>query len=151
MPSALSIKAQALAFLLSVQWTTLEGEEQGVRVSDAEVRKDFERFSREYYKSEANQRKYLAERHWVVADVLYQIKRNMIANRLAPKLRAAAEKSGGGEAAYTRLALAHNRTLVSKTSCKPGYVVPGCKEYRQPAVSPPSPSVILEGFAGAVG
>jgi hypothetical protein len=41
--------------------------------------------------------------------------------------------------------------LIAKTTCKRGYVVLGCKEYREPAVALPSPSVILEGFAGAVG
>jgi hypothetical protein len=146
-----AIKAETLAYLLSVQWTTLEGEEQGITVSDAEVRQQFKRFAKSFYKSQAAQRSYLAERHMVVADVLYKLRRNMLATRLQPRLLAEVKKAGGGERNFTRLALDRYHGLIAKTSCKPGYVVFGCREYRPPAVALPSPSVILEGFAGAVG
>jgi hypothetical protein len=146
-----AIKAQALAYLLSVQWTVLEGEEQGVSVSDTELHKEFQLLRKNIYKSQANQQKYLAERHMVVADVLYQLKRNLLTRRLTPKFEAKVAKAGGGQSTYVRLALARYKGLIAKTSCKPGYVVEGCKGYREPKVAPPSPSVILEGFAGAVG
>jgi hypothetical protein len=147
-----TVKAQALSFLLSVQWTVLEGEEQGIRISDAELHRHFRDFQREVYGSSlAKQHKYLMERHWNVADVLYQFKRNMLVSRILPKFKARVEKAGGGDRTYARLALERYRGLIAKTSCKPGYVVEGCKEYRAPAVPLPSPSVVLEGFAGAVG
>jgi hypothetical protein len=146
-----TVKAQALARLLSVQWTVLEGEEAGLKVSAAELQREFKRFSRESYGSPAGQRKYLAERGMSVADVLYQLKESMLVRRILPKFQARVAKAGGGERTYARLALVRYRGLIAKTTCKPGYVVLGCKEYREPAVALPSPSVILEGFAGAVG
>jgi len=146
-----TIKAEALAFLISVQWAVREGEEHGIRVSDAEVRKEFKRFGKEFYKSPAGERKYLAERHMVRADALYQLKRNILNGRLLPSFRAEVKQAGGGERTFARLALANYNGMIAKTSCEPGYVVQGCKGYREPAVPLPSPSVILEGFAGAVG
>lgn len=145
-------KAQALAFLLSVQWTVREGEEQGLRVSEAELHRYFQRYRKEVFGgSEATERRHLAERHWSVADVLYMLKRSMLVSRILPKFQARVNRAGGGEKTYARLALARYRGLIAKTSCKPGYVVLGCREYREPAVPPPSAAVILEGFAGAVG
>jgi hypothetical protein len=146
-----AVKAQTLAYLLSVQWSVREGEEAGIRVSDAEVRKQFKRFAKENFKSAAGQRTYLAERHLTVADVLYQLKRNMLVTRLRPKFEAKVAKAGGGEKVFARLALANYHSLIAKTTCKRSYVVEGCNGYQPPAVPLPSASVILEGFAGAVG
>jgi len=147
-----AIKAQALAYLLSVQWTVLEGNEQGVRVSDAELHREFQRYREEnFHGSQANEQAYLRERHMTVDDLLYQLKRNLLTRRLQPKFEALVAKAGGGQRTYVRLALAHYSRLIARTTCKPGYVVPGCKGYHEPAVPLPSPSVILEGFAGAVG
>jgi hypothetical protein len=56
------------------------------------------------------------------------------------------KKVGGGEAAFVKLASAHYNAAIAKTSCKSGYVAPGCKEYHGPPSVEPSPSVILEGF-----
>jgi hypothetical protein len=87
----------------------------------------------------------------VAADAMYQLKRNILVTRLRPKFEAEVKKAGGGERTLARLALANYQSLIAKTTCKAGYVVLGCKGYREPAVALPSASVILEGFAGAVG
>lgn len=146
-----TIKAETLADLLSALWTVREGEEHGITVSDAEVRKAFQHFSKEYYKSKAGEQTYLAERHMVVADVLYQIKSGLLNKRLRPSFEAEVKKAGGGERTYARLAIARYNGLIAKTTCKAGYVVLGCRGYREPAVPLPSPAEILGGFAGAVG
>ena len=146
-----AIKAQALGYLLSTQGAVLEAEEQGLSVSDAELHEEFERFSREFFGSQTSRQKYLTERHLVLADVLYQLKRNMLVRKLTGRLEVRAKKAGGGVSALVRLALARLRVLTAKTTCETGYVVLGCNEYREPATPLPSPSVILEAFAGAVG
>ena len=146
-----TIKAQTIAYLLSVQWTVLEGEERGVKVSSAELQREFQRFRKASYKTPANERTYLAERHMVAADALYELKRNLLTRQLTPKFEAEVAKAGGGLRTYARLALARYKGLIAKTTCRAGYVVLGCRGYREPAVPLPSPSVILEGFAGAVG
>ena len=147
-----ALKAQAIAFLLSVQWTVQEGEEQGLHISEAELHQYYKRYQKEVLGgSEASARKYLAERHWSVADLLYMLKRSMLVSRILPKFEAKVKRAGGGEKTYARLALARYDGLIAKTSCEPGYVVLGCKEYRQPAYAPPSAAVILEGLAGGAG
>jgi hypothetical protein len=148
-----AVKAQAIAFLLSAQWATLEAKEQGITVTDAEVRKHFENVVlKNYYGSTARERQYLAERHMVHADLLFELKRNMLATRTSPKFQAKVQKAGGGDRVFARLALERYRGLIARTSCEPGYVVLSCKEYREPTVAKPSPAVLLEAFVqGAVG
>jgi hypothetical protein len=69
-----SIKAQALSYLLSAQWTALEGKEQGIEVSDALLQSEFARYRKQNYPNEADLQRYLDDRHWVLSDILYQLK-----------------------------------------------------------------------------
>lgn len=142
-----SIRAQALSFLLSVEWTVMEGKELGVNLSEADLHKEFTRHRREMYPTEADLQKYLSERHLVLSDVLYQLKRNVLEARIMPKVQAKIEREGGNEATYIRRALQRYKALIAKTSCTAGYVVPGCSEYRGPPTVQPSPNVILESLA----
>ncbi len=145
-----SIKAQALTFLLSVQWIVREGEELGLKLSDAELHKEFARFRQHTYPTEADLKRYLEERHWALSDILYQLKRNVLVSRILPKFEAKVQQAGGGEAVYARLALERYKRQISQTVCKPGYVAPGCSEYRGPETVSPAPNAILEGFTEGV-
>jgi hypothetical protein len=142
-----ALKAQAISFLLSAQWTTIEGEEFGLKVSEAQLHREFARYRKQPYPTEEDLQKFMAERHWVLSDLLYQLKRNILVKEILPKFQAKVKKAGGGEATYVRLALARYRALIAKTTCKPGYVAPGCREYHGPEVVSPSPNIILERFA----
>lgn len=139
-----SIKAQALSFLISVQWTVIEGAEQGLKVSPAQLQREFARFRKQTYPTEADLHKYLSERQWVLSDVLYQLKRNVLVTAILPKFEARVKKAGGGEKTYTRLALQRYHALIAKTTCRAGYVVPNCSEYHEPPTVAPSPNALLE-------
>jgi len=145
-----SIKAQALTYLLSVQWIALEGAEQGLKLSDAELHREFAQYRKENFPTEADLRRYLQERHWTLADVLYQLKRNILVQRILPKFQVKVKQAGGGEAAYARLALARYKRQIARTTCTPGYVAPGCKEYHGPETVLPPPAVIIEQLAEGV-
>jgi hypothetical protein len=144
-----SLKAQALSFLISVQWAVTEGKEAGFEVSEALLHKEFARTRKQTYPTETLLRRYLQERHWSLSDVLYQLKRNILVRKLLPTFQAKVKQAGGGEATYAKLALERYSSLVSKTSCKPGYVVPNCRQYHGPPSVEPSPDVIIEAFVQA--
>jgi hypothetical protein len=141
-----SIKAQALGLLISVQWTVAEGAEEGLKVSDALLHKEFARYRKQVYPTEADLSKYLAERQWVLSDVLYQLKRNILVTAILPKFEAKVKRAGGGEKTYVRLALERYKKLIAKTKCDPGYVAPSCSEYHGPPTVLPAPNTILEEF-----
>jgi len=141
-----TIRSQALDFLINVQWLIREGEEHGLRVSDAEVRREFPSYAKGLYGAQANQRKYFAERQMTLADAMYQLKRATLYKRLTLKFRDEVAKIGGGQRTFVRLTLARYNGVIAKTICKAGYVILGCKGYREPATLPPPFWVTLEGF-----
>ena len=145
-----AIRNQAIQYLLSAQWTMLEAKELGVQLSDAELHKEFLRWRANSYKTDAKFQEYMRERGLVLSDVLYQLRRNILVTRILPKFQARVRKAGGGEKVYAKLALERYHKLIEKTSCKPGYVMEDCKEYREPATPLRAPNVILEGFVGAI-
>jgi hypothetical protein len=139
-----AIKEQAISFLISVQWTVIEGAEQGLKVSNAQLQREFARYRKHVYPTEADLSGYLAERNWVRSDVLYQLKRNILVTAILPKFEARVKKAGGGEKVYAKLALERYKALIARTKCQPGFIAPNCSEYREPSSAAPSPNVILE-------
>ncbi|HUA74308.1 MAG TPA: hypothetical protein VL988_06075 [Solirubrobacteraceae bacterium] len=141
-----ALKAQALNFLIAVQWTIAEGERHGIKITEADLRRQFAKQRKYQYPTEADLRKYLSERQWTLADVFYQLKRNMIVSRLAPLVQQQITAAGGGERANVEVAMTRQKSRSSKTICKPGFVVSNCKEYR-PGAPELSSSVIFEEIA----
>jgi hypothetical protein len=141
-----SIKAQALSYVLSLQWTDGEGAEQGLTVSQKLLNAEFARYRKSRYPTEAALKTYLTERHMVLSDVLAQLRSSILVTRILPKFEAKVKKAGGGEKTYVRLALERYRKLIAKTTCSQGYVVPGCREYHGPPSVEPAPNTILEQF-----
>jgi hypothetical protein len=145
-----AIKAQAMGYVLSVQWVILQARQQGLHLSAAELHREFLRFRKEAFGSPARYLKYLHERGMVLSDTLYQLRRNVFVTWLLPKFKERVKRAGGGLKTYARLAFARYHGLIAKTSCKAGYVMEDCKEYRAPATPAPSPDAIIEGFVGAI-
>jgi hypothetical protein len=137
---------QALGFLISSQWEALLAKEQHVSVSDAELHREFLRYRKEAYKTEAKYQTYLAEHRLVLSDVLYQLRRSVYVTRILPKFKAKVNAAGGGLKTYAKLAFERHDRLVAKTTCKAGYVMEDCKGYRAPAKPLPAPNLILEGI-----
>lgn len=135
-------KEQALSALIRSQWATIEAAKVGVHVSPAFLHKEFERYRKVALPSEAELQRYLTERHWSVSDILFELRQSILDRTLRPKYAAEAKRVTG---ANVLLALYHTR--VAKTTCEKGYVVPGCREYRELPGGPPAPNIILEGFA----
>ncbi len=139
-----AVRDQAMSYLLSAEWTMLEGKELGVPLSNAELHKEFVRYRNQGYKTEAAFQQYMKERRLALSDVLYEVKRNILVTRILPKFQIRVKRAGGGERVYAKLALERYHGLIAKTSCKSGYVMEDCKEYRAPATPLPSPDSILE-------
>lgn len=141
-----AIKEQVLSSLITAQWTAVEASKAGVHVSAAALHGNFERYRDQDMPSEAQLHKYLTDRHWSISDILFERKQSLLLIGLTPKLEAESKRAGGGEAGYAKVILAHQRKQLAETSCQKGYVVPGCKEYREPPGGPYAPNVILEAF-----
>jgi hypothetical protein len=141
------VKAETISFLITARWQILLGEQHGLHVSEAQLRREFAQQRKERFPTEAELRTYLTERHWLLSDILYLFKRNVLSSELLPKFQAEAATAGSSEpGAVAQLEARHYKELTAKTSCEAGYVAPNCKQFDPKAPQPSPPNVIFEQF-----
>jgi len=121
-----ALQQHVLDILISSVWQDDAGAEQGITVTDKEAEQELERFKRREYPRKGEFQRFLAFSGLSVADELSRIKRNMLATRLQRSI-AKKELTVRQQRA---LAEAFTKKWTARTSCRAGYVVPGCKQYK---------------------
>jgi foldase protein PrsA len=81
-----SLQQEVLGFLISSAWVLGEAESQGVKVSDAEVKKEFEKIKNEQFPKAAEFQKFLASSGQTVSDLLLRVKLNMLSSKIQQKV-----------------------------------------------------------------
>jgi hypothetical protein len=145
----LGIKEQTLRYLLSALQRVGEDGELGVKVSEGEVRRRFAYVKAREFTSEAEYRRYLARRDWGSSVELFLVKADLLGSKLRQKLK---ERFGSDEAAEAKYLEAEAAKWKAKTSCRPGYVIELCRQYKHPASEPAlqSPAVVAELIKAAI-
>ncbi len=137
-----SIKQQALSFLISSIWRAEEAALQGIAVTDSELT----RALLQQFPTSSSLEDFLNERRWVASDELYEIKNSLLTAKLIAKLQP--KTLAAGYRALTHLVKENTAKLTSKTDCRPGYVVPRCRQYKPGATpSAPAPALLIEELA----
>jgi hypothetical protein len=142
------LKEQAVEYLINSDVYAGEDAEQGATVSNHEIRVALASDKGEEFPTPATLQQYLAERDWSFSDEMFIEKRDLLGTKLLQKVH---EKLGStaSEEAIDQYYKALARKWHAKTSCNPGYVVSGCKEYRKPATPPTlSPAIVMEEIRG---
>jgi hypothetical protein len=126
-----NLKKKTLGFLMSYLWYQGEAKDQGIKVSEAEVQRNFRRFQREELPGKEDLRHYLSYSGMSLADATLIQRLGTLGDKIHSEL------FGKGSEAQVRQAFAlFTSKWVAKTSCKPGYIVPGCKQYHGPQPPP---------------
>jgi hypothetical protein len=145
-----ALKQQALAYLITAQVAVGQDTEQGLKVSAGEVEQEFKRVQETQFPNEGELQRYIAERHWSLADELFLIKRDLLSRKLRLKLTQRFSIPDH-EAALIKYVGDINKLWTAKTTCDPGYVVQGCKEYTSAQINAastePSPAILIEELA----
>jgi foldase protein PrsA len=81
-----SLRDQVMQLLTSFQWIQGEAEEQGIKVSDAEVKKSFEEQKKQSFPKEADYKKFLKDYDQTEADILQRVKLDLLSNKLRDKI-----------------------------------------------------------------
>ncbi len=81
-----SLQQEVLAFLLSSQWVIGEAHALGVKLSDAEVKKQFEHVKSQQFPSAAEFQKFLAASGQTISDLLLRVKLNMLSTKIQQKI-----------------------------------------------------------------
>jgi foldase protein PrsA len=87
-----ALKQQVLAYLISANWVIGEAAERGVKVSDAEVKKQFNQIKAQQFPKEADFQKFLASTGYTVSDLLLRVKLNSLSSKIQAKVSKEAGK-----------------------------------------------------------
>jgi foldase protein PrsA len=90
-----ALKQQVLGFLISSDWVIGEASDQGVKVSDAEVKKQFNQIKQQQFPKEADFQKFLASSGQTISDLLLRVKLNMLSSKIQQKVTKNAGKKAG--------------------------------------------------------
>jgi len=81
-----SLKQEVLGFLISSEWVIGEASHLGVKVSDAEVKKEFEKIKSQQFPKPAEFEKFLATSGQSVSDLLLRVKLNLLSSKIQQKI-----------------------------------------------------------------
>jgi foldase protein PrsA len=87
-----ALKQQVLGFLISSNWVIGEASDQGVKVSDSEVQKQFNQIKSQQFPKEADFQKFLASSGQTISDLLLRVKLNMLSSKIQQKVSKSAGK-----------------------------------------------------------
>ena len=76
------LRDQVLQFLVSSQWIQGEAGDRKVKVTDAEVKKQFDTTKKQSFPKEADYKKFLASSGMTEADLLFRVKLDTLSNKL---------------------------------------------------------------------
>jgi hypothetical protein len=127
-----TVREHVLNVLIVFEWYIKEGEKQGVSPADAEVKRQYARFSGEHYPHPGELRRFLTNTGETYDDELLRMKMDLLTTNLSNR---ELKKVGGTTTPEQQHELAQwgakfITDWVARTSCRPGYVVPNCKEYK---------------------
>jgi foldase protein PrsA len=81
-----ALKQEVLGFLISADWVLGEADEQGVKVSDKEVQKQFNTIKKQQFPKEADFQKFLANTGQTVSDLELRVKLNLLSTKIQQKI-----------------------------------------------------------------
>jgi hypothetical protein len=142
------IKQQALTFLLSQLWSEDEDAEHGIRITNTEVKRAFERYRTTQFPTQAALTTYLANHHWSLSDELDLIRRDLLETRIEEFVARRLGKAHATPEAVERATIAQYERSVKvytpRTHCRTGYLASDCSDYKAPAREETAPAPLLE-------
>jgi foldase protein PrsA len=81
-----SLQQEVLGFLISSEWVLGEAKSLGVKISDAEVKKNFEKIKNQQFPKAAEFEKFLKTSGQTVSDLLLRVKLNLLSAKIQQKV-----------------------------------------------------------------
>jgi foldase protein PrsA len=81
-----SLQQEVLGFLISSSWVLGEASAQGIKVSDTEVHKQFEKIKAEEFPKASEFEKFVASSGQTISDLLLRVKLNMLSEKIQQKV-----------------------------------------------------------------
>lgn len=125
-----ALKNQTLAFLISSQWVLSEAAAKGISVSEAAIHKRFTEIEHEEFKQPGELKTFMSKSGETMADLLLRVKIELLESQISQRVTASKHSSAEKQAALAAFQAAFQKRWKAKTTCKSGYVVEDCKEYK---------------------
>lgn len=116
------LRRKTVEFLVLYQWYVGEAKAEGITVPESEVRKNLARYIREEIPGKFQ--RYLSASGMSEADALFLQRLTAYGEKVKAPILAKPPSEA------RRALLQFTSKWVAKTSCQPGYVFPGCRQYR---------------------
>jgi foldase protein PrsA len=81
-----ALRDQVMQLLTSFQWIEGEAKEQGIKVSDEEVKKSFQEQKKQSFPKEADYQKFLKDNGQTEKDILERVKLDLLSNKIRDKI-----------------------------------------------------------------
>jgi hypothetical protein len=124
-----ALREQVLSSLITGWWLIAEGEARGLKASASEVKRRAKQIEKTEFANNAELRRYLKDTKETVADRLFRAKIKVFSKKIEDQITASTHE---GRNAVTRFVLGFPREWAAKTTCRPGYVMYNCREYKGP-------------------
>jgi foldase protein PrsA len=86
------LREQVLGLLISYEWIEREADAQGIKVTDAEVKKSFEDQKEQSFPKDADYQKFLKQSGQTNEDVLKRVRLDVLSNKIRDKVTAGKDK-----------------------------------------------------------
>jgi parvulin-like peptidyl-prolyl isomerase len=80
------LRDQVLQLLISQRWIQGEAQQQGVKVTDAEVQKSFQQQKKQSFPKDADYKKFLQQSGQTQADILQRVRLDLLSNKIRDKV-----------------------------------------------------------------
>lgn len=140
-----ALRLQAMAYIVSAQWTIGVYGDLGVKASDADVRRLLGEMKAAEYPKPGEFQRFLAGNRRSLSDELLVLRLNVLERKLQEKAHVV------GMRRVIRELSEAGRRWTAKTDCLPGYVVPHCRQFRKSTNTTPSAAVLIEQVAAITG
>ena len=81
-----ALRDQVLQLLISFEWIEGEAADQGIKVSDAEVKKQFETTKKQSFPKEADFEKFLKDSGQTLEDIMLRVRLDVLSNKIREKV-----------------------------------------------------------------
>ena len=120
---------EALAFLITSEWVLGEAAARKLSVSEAEVKRRLEQTEKQSFPKAGSLAKFLATSGETEADLLARVRVEQLQSRIVAQIDAG-KSAAQRQAVLSAFEKAFQRHWKAYTTCKPGYVMEDCVEYR---------------------
>lgn len=77
-----SLRDQVMSFLISAQWIQQEAKDRNISLTDAQVRKDFDKTKKQSFPKESDYQKFLKSSGMTEDDILFRVRLDSLSNKL---------------------------------------------------------------------